>query len=282
MMNRKIRTIALFLVLAVVSCFISGCGNNTWLSESVENLNKLDNYFYKIEVNIDISGGDMDRYVVSTAEMTYYPGTGEFMGEMNYDGNMIAPYSSDVYGVAAEEGGYWNYTATYQGDESTYYKRRIDKPYFVYNVGETFSEVARTGKDSTEGSRANIGGNSCQQYMVTIPAKDVYSVLTATGTVGDLEALGGEPRIIEQVLGEDDFQVEVWIDTVTKTPVRYHLDYTHILKRIFTLMGADSYADAVTTCTMTMNIYGHNMEEDPVSVPAKIKNEAVDITEQAN
>ncbi len=124
-----------------------------------------------------------------------------------------------------DQTGVW--TKTPVGDMST-----LDQ----YNATASMDLYLSSTENFTENGTETINGKEAVRYDGVIAKDDMEEVLEASGMLDQLEQLNlGSSTAMISELG--DLPVSVWIEKETYYPVRYDMDMTELMKKMFDQMG---------------------------------------------
>ncbi len=272
----KKRISLVLAVLCVGTLLFSGCGAKSKLEDGNTKLSAAKSLNYELSMDVTVSSGENQNTIGSVANMTYFPANGEFFGDMKYMTGGAEAGKVTLYGVN-ESDGYRIYTVQNQGDETMSGKQISEEGApIVYNVANTFVEIAKNASGIAKDEQTTINGKSARKYIATIPKDKAYTVLNTMGVLGDMQALGASQEAISASIAANDLEVAFWLDESDGLPVRYSVDLKDALKEAFSKTeGAQSVS--VDRCTFEMTILGKDTA-DKVTVPADVLENAVELT----
>ena len=106
-----------------------------------------------------------------------------------------------------------------------------------YDATASMDLYLSSTENFTENGTETINGKEAVRYDGVIAKEDMEEVLEASGMLDQLESLNlGSSTAMISELG--DLPVSVWIEKETYYPVRYDMDMTELMKKMFDQMGA--------------------------------------------
>lgn len=138
-----------------------------------------------------------------------------------------------------------------------------------YDATASMDLYLSSTENFTENGTETINGKEAVRYDGVIAKEDMQEVLEASGMLEQLEQLNmGSSASMLSELG--DLPVSVWIEKETYYPVRYDMDMTDLMTKLFEQMGGAELGLTISDVKVSMMLDKFN-EIDGITVPDEAK-----------
>lgn len=282
------RFLGVFLVLAVLIS-VAACGGKRLTTEelitqSMQNSSQATNVEAAMDMVMDLEVMGTRTSITTKATMTSF--TQPMRMKMDMEMNMFGQ-NIPVAMYMEEQGDAF---VVYTGTQGSWMKQTLSMEEYKntlsqYDTQASLNLYVNSAKNFSSLGEETLDGKKVEKIQGVIPKEELNKVMLESGAMSQaLQQSGGDldeetQALLTAVFSElDDLPMTIWVDVESVLPVRYEMDMTPIMTKIFDSIisasgeaGADAGMLTVHAYTVAMDFKNYNGAAE-YTLPDEAKN----------